>query len=123
MVKLFLGPNPVSNIVTLVDSTNMTLEWPRPEGRVETYIVTWGADDSPGPPKTRNMSEEHVTGEEGRLVRFLIDDLTPGVKYHLEIYTISYQLESDDVRLNARTMPQIQSEVLIVNDQQVGINL
>lgn len=115
----FLGPNPVSNIVPLVDSTNLTLEWPRPEGRVERYIITWAADGSPGPPRLRNLTEDNVVGEEGRLVRLLIGDLTPGVKYHLELHTTSYGLDSDAVRLTARTMPQIQSEVLIVNDQQV----
>lgn len=34
-----LGPNPVSNIAPLVDSNNVTLEFPRPEGRIEYYII------------------------------------------------------------------------------------
>lgn len=110
----------MSNIVPLVDSTNLTLEWPRPEGRIERYIVTWIADGATSPPRSRNLTEAHVTGEEGVNVWVLIDDLMPGVKYNLELYTTSYGLDSDAVRLSARTMPLIQSEVLIVNDQQVG---
>lgn len=66
------------------------------------------------------MTEEHVTGEEGSLVRLLISDLMPGVKYNMELYTTSYNLDSDAVRLSARTMPQIRSEVVIVNDPQVS---
>lgn len=42
---IFLGPNPCSNIAPLVDSTNVTLEFPRPEGRIEYYVINWEALD------------------------------------------------------------------------------
>ncbi|ERL89353.1 hypothetical protein D910_06724 [Dendroctonus ponderosae] len=81
-------PNPVSNIAPLVDSNNVTLEWPRPEGRVETYIV-----------------------------RLLVGDLMPGEEYVFDIQAISNDLESDVTVLKTRTMPLIQSEVVVVNNQ------
>lgn len=76
----------------------------------------------------KNLTEQNVSGvrnnhvADDRIVRTLIDELMPGVKYFFEIYTISYSLESDIIKLSARTMPQIQSEVLVVNDQQVSDN-
>lgn len=41
------GPSPVSNVATLVDTRNMTLEWPRPAGRVERYELRWWRTDKP----------------------------------------------------------------------------
>lgn len=49
-------------------------------------------------------------------MRVLIDDLMSGVLYNFEIQTISYGLTSDTTRPTARTMPLIQSEVLVVNN-------
>ncbi|KAK6628641.1 Tyrosine-protein phosphatase 10D [Polyplax serrata] len=117
-------PNPISNIVPIIDSTNVTLEWPRPEGRIESYIIRWHPGGFPEKEKMKNLTEQNVSGvrnnhvADDRIVRTLIDELMPGVKYFFEIYTISYSLESDIIKLSARTMPQIQSEVLVVNDQQ-----
>ncbi|CAH0628548.1 unnamed protein product [Chrysodeixis includens] len=34
-------PNPVTNVEQLVDTRNLTLEWPRPGGRVEWYALRW----------------------------------------------------------------------------------
>ena len=104
----------------------MTLEWPRPEGRIESYIIRWHPEETPESEKMKNLTEQNVSGNydnhgsEDRLVRTLIDELMPGVKYYFEIYTTSYSLESDLIKLTTRTMPQIQSEVLVVNDQQVN---
>lgn len=103
----------------------MTLEWPRPEGRIENYIIRWHPEEFPEREKTKNLTEQNISGmrenhvSDDKLVRTLIDELMPGVKYLFEIYTTSYSLESDIVKLSARTMPQIQSEVLVVSDQQV----
>ncbi|KAK7873176.1 hypothetical protein R5R35_006394 [Gryllus longicercus] len=120
-----IRPNPVSNIAPLVDSTNVTLEWPRPEGRVERYIVRWQAVDDPEFVQVRNVTEqmvnprsEHNT-EEGRPVRVLIGDLTPGLNYTFRIHTESYGLQSDNTVLYERTMPLIQSEVVVVNNPQL----
>lgn len=122
-------PNPVSNIAPLVDSTNVTLEWPRPEGRVETYVVTWWNAEPESPDNkvrhTKNISNTPAslpTGTEydGKPVRVLIDDLMPGIQYKFEIYTVSFQLESDLTKLKTRTMPLIQSEVVVVNGQHEG---
>lgn len=54
--------------------------------------------------------------EDQPIVRVLIGELTPGVEYKFDIHTISYNLISDVTQLSARTLPLIQSEVLIVNN-------
>lgn len=54
--------------------------------------------------------------EDQPTVRVLISDLTPGVEYKFDIHTISYNLISDVTQLSARTLPLIQSEVLVVNN-------
>ncbi|XP_017783937.1 PREDICTED: tyrosine-protein phosphatase 10D [Nicrophorus vespilloides] len=109
-------PNPVSNIAPLVDSNNVTLEWPRPEGRVEIYIVRWWeAVTNPVQINKRNVSQNNnnTTGP----VRLLVGDLMPGVEYDFDIQAISNDLESDITPLKIRTMPLIQSEVVVVNNQ------
>lgn len=58
-VNQTVRPNPVSNIVLLVDSTNITLEWPRPEGRVEIYVLQWWPTLKPNEIKTKNVTEAH----------------------------------------------------------------
>uniref|UniRef100_A0A6P7G206 protein-tyrosine-phosphatase n=1 Tax=Diabrotica virgifera virgifera TaxID=50390 RepID=A0A6P7G206_DIAVI len=108
-------PNPVSNINPIVDSNNVTLEWPRPEGRVDIYIVKWKETGSGSHLNKQNISQnQNGTGP----VRMLIGDLMPGVEYAFEIQAISNDLQSEITVVKARTMPLIQSEVVVVNKQQ-----
>ncbi|XP_055635341.1 tyrosine-protein phosphatase 10D isoform X2 [Toxorhynchites rutilus septentrionalis] len=132
-VNQTVRPNPVSNIAPLVDSNNITLEWPRPEGRVETYIIHWWPTEFPDQVSTKNISEistilpypgsglsdEEKLADEPPTVRILIGDLMSGVMYNFKIQTVSYGLTSDVTKLQTRTMPLIQSEVLIVNNVQI----
>lgn len=102
----------MSNIAPLVDSTNVTLEWPRPEGRVEMYVVRWAAEGEEEPPHTKNITERNSSsshGSEEQPVRVLIGDLMPGVKYFFEIHTMSYHLDSDITKLPARTSKLMKS--------------
>ncbi|CAK9816464.1 Tyrosine-protein phosphatase 10D [Anthophora quadrimaculata] len=114
-------PNPVLNITPIVDSTNITLEWPSPEGRIETYVIRWWPIENPEDIRTKNVTESNdvtsVLYEENIIQRVLIGDLMPGVQYSFMIYTISYNLVSDVTNLTTRTMPLIQSEVVVVVDQ------
>lgn len=153
-------PNPVSNILPLADSTNITLEWPRPEGRIESYAVNWWPVEHPEEKHHKNLSElivspvetangsavtqatiaalatatasaataatngtssATVTPASGStsdvpVVRALIDDLFPGVEYKFEINSKSYNLFSDLTQLAVRTLPLIQSELLVITD-------
>ncbi|KOX75253.1 Tyrosine-protein phosphatase 10D [Melipona quadrifasciata] len=114
-------PNPVLNITPVIDSTNVTLEWPRPEGRIETYVIRWWPVENSEDIHAKNVTESNdvtsVLFEENTVQRVLISDLMPGVQYSFVLYTVSYNLFSDITNLTTRTMPLIQSEVVVVVDQ------
>lgn len=59
-VNQTVRPNPVSNIFLLADSTNITLEWPRPEGRVEMYVLKWWPTEQPNRVHMKNVTEAHI---------------------------------------------------------------
>lgn len=59
-VNQTVRPNPVSNIYPVADSTNITLEWPRPEGRIENYVLKWWPTDKPEQLYMKNVSEANV---------------------------------------------------------------
>ncbi|KAG4079096.1 hypothetical protein HA402_001067 [Bradysia odoriphaga] len=143
-VNQTVRPNPVSNILPLADSTNITLEWPRPEGRIEMYVLQWWPTDRTKEIYTKNVTEANVckyfdsimppespkpkflsaapidsstSGKKEPIVRVLIGDLFPGWEYKFHIHTVSYNLISDKTHLAARTLPLIQSEVLVVTNK------
>lgn len=104
-----LEPNQVLNITPIIDSTNVTLEWPRPEGRIETYVIKWWPVENPENIKTKNVSESNdvsgISFEENAVhtERVLVSDLMPGVQYYFVVYTVSYDLVSDISNLTTRT--------------------
>lgn len=110
MFLFFKGPNPVSSIAPLVDSTNVTLEWPKPEGRIDSYSVSWRPEepesDDEDSPRAGGTGSKIINGDtpevDGR-VRVLVGDLMPGAKYLFEIFTTSYNLRSDTTQLTTRT--------------------
>lgn len=55
-----IRPNPVSNIYPWIDSTNITLEWPRPEGRIEAYVLNWYPSEKPEELHQKNVSEANI---------------------------------------------------------------
>ncbi|XP_018304844.1 tyrosine-protein phosphatase 10D isoform X2 [Mycetomoellerius zeteki] len=102
-------PNPVLNITPIIDSTNVTLEWPRSEGRIETYVIKWWPVENPEDSRTKNVSETNdvpdISFEENTVQteKILVSDLMPGVQYFFVVYTISYDLVSDITNLTTRT--------------------
>ncbi|XP_045764003.1 tyrosine-protein phosphatase 10D isoform X1 [Maniola jurtina] len=111
-------PNPVSNVAQLADTRNVTLEWPRPAGRVEWYRVRWweaeGEADAPDAPDAAQQRD--VAAGEGRAARVLLGALQPGRGYALSIAAHSYNLSSELFTMHTRTRPLIQSEMTIVNE-------
>ncbi|XP_015183545.1 PREDICTED: tyrosine-protein phosphatase 10D isoform X2 [Polistes dominula] len=118
-----IRPNPVLNIRPIVDSTNVTLEWPRPEGRIETYVIRWWPVENPDDVRAKNVTESPEISalifDENTIhtERVLVGDLMPGMQYSFSVYTISYDLVSEITNLTTRTMPLIQSEVVVVVDR------
>lgn len=97
----------------LVDTRNMTLEWPRPAGRVERYSLRWApaSDEVPGAgagagagaaaePASRDLA---AASPPPRTERALLDGLLPGVGYTVSIAAHSYNLTSDLFTMETRT--------------------
>ncbi|KAL0839964.1 hypothetical protein ABMA28_016572 [Loxostege sticticalis] len=120
-------PSPVSNVATLVDTRNMTLEWPRPAGRVERYELRWWRTDKPTGADGANTDTHAEEGARNvsasssqRTARALIDGLAPGTAYTVTIAAHSYHLTSDLFTMDTRTRPLIQSEMTIVTESDAG---
>ncbi|XP_015117197.1 tyrosine-protein phosphatase 10D isoform X2 [Diachasma alloeum] len=126
-------PNAVVNVTPVVDSTNITLEFLRPEGRIETYVIRWWVTENPNEFRTKNVTagsditelafEESSGGSGHYTERILVDDLVPGVEYSFSIYTVSYHLVGDVTNFTTHTMPLIQSEVVVVIDRDLPDSL
>lgn len=56
-LNITMPPQPVSNVVPLVDSRNLTLEWPRAEGHVDYYTIKWWATDEPQLVEYKNVTQ------------------------------------------------------------------
>lgn len=59
-VFYFLGPNQIENITPITDSNNITLEYPRPEGRIENYVISWWPTEDPSQIQRKNISEQSL---------------------------------------------------------------
>lgn len=95
----------------MVDSNNVTLDWPRPEGRVETYIVRWRESSNPTHINKRNVSQNQ-NGTES--IRLLVTDLMPGEEYVFDIQSTSNNLESDVTILKTRTSKSKSNNKIVI---------
>lgn len=59
-VNQTITPNAVEKINPIIDSNNITLEWPRPEGRIEKYILMWWPTDQPEQIRMKNVTESRI---------------------------------------------------------------
>lgn len=97
------------NVTPIADSTNVTLEWVRPEGRIEYYSLKWWLTENPKDVKSKNFTENHesedFTFSEGddHIERVVIGELIPGDEYSFSIFTVSYHLVSNKATFTTRT--------------------
>jgi hypothetical protein len=76
----------VSNVEPILEAENVTLEWPRPEGRVDRYHIKWYPLSNPEDVREKEVAGIlDVEGVAGRKVSVLIGELHPGVEYMFEI--------------------------------------
>ncbi|XP_017061730.1 tyrosine-protein phosphatase 10D isoform X2 [Drosophila ficusphila] len=112
-LNVTMPPQPVSNVVPLVDSRNLTLEWPRPDGHVDFYTLKWWPTDDSERVEFKNVSQLEDLSSPS--VRIPIEDLSPGRQYRFEVQASSNGIRSGTTHLSTRTMPLIQSDVFIAN--------
>ena len=87
-------PQAVANVEPILDAENVTLEWPRPEGRVDRYHIKWYPLSNPEDVREKEVTGllDVVEGVVGRKVSVLIGELHPGVEYMFEITNEANQL-------------------------------
>ncbi|KMZ08219.1 tyrosine-protein phosphatase 10D isoform X2 [Drosophila simulans] len=112
-LNVTMPPQPVSNVVPLVDSRNLTLEWPRPDGHVDFYTLKWWPTDEEDRVEFKNVTQLEDLSSPS--VRIPIEDLSPGRQYRFEVQASSNGIRSGTTHLSTRTMPLIQSDVFIAN--------
>ena len=118
-VTQLIAPQPLVGLEPVLDAENVTLQWPVPRGRVDAYSISWYPVQSPEEQRTKT-----ITGDIGRdsvdgVARILIESLQPGVNYHFDMTTRSYNLTAPTITRILRTQPLCTSEIFIIIDEEV----
>lgn len=136
---LFLEPNPASSIALLVDATNLTIQFPRPEGLIDYYSVEYillkspidhnqttlsnywatlvasmtnnGLSSSIG---SKNFTDTGLSISSETIIKLSLDDLISGAGYILRIRTCSHFMYSDPVHLEAYTSKKLNFKIKII---------
>jgi receptor-type tyrosine-protein phosphatase beta len=112
-----IKPQAVRDVEPVLGAENITLSWPRPEGRVDRYFIKWYPLSNVEDIRVKEIPGDVQTEGIGRTIDDVIGDLHPGVDYMFEITTEAHGLRSETVRTSIRTMPLITSEITVVNKQ------
>ena len=118
-VTQLLAPAQLAGLQPQLDSENVTLAWPVPRGRVDTYTISWFPVRSPEEQRTKTISGDIGSRAEDGMARILIESLQPGVNYHFEMTTRSHDLSSPTLTKIIRTQPLCTSEIFIIIDEEV----
>ena len=65
------APAPVTEIQPVLDAENITLQWPRPDGRIDEYFIAWFPLDAPDDARAKNIPGDIETEGINRLVKVL----------------------------------------------------
>ena len=103
----------------VIDAENVTLRWPRPEGRVDVYHIKWYPNKNVDDIRQKEISGNVPTEGIGRNIAVLVPDLHPGVEYMFEITTEAHGRRSQTTKTRVRTMPLITSEITVINQPEV----
>ena len=122
-----LYPNPVARLTPMVDSSNITLTWEKPSGRVDMYRLVWyqsdadpvaaaaaalplpaaaaaaAADEDSKRKKRLSDPQRRSVVVDGDSNQASIDNLFPGMLYVVEMTCLSYSVESNRTTLPLRT--------------------
>ena len=117
-VKQIIKPKAIENFQPILDAKNVTLQWPKPEGRVDVYHIKWYPRSNPDAFEVKEI-QSNIQSRNGRSIEVLITDLHPGVEYVFETDTEAHNLRSEARKTFVRTMPLITSEITVINQPEV----
>ncbi|XP_063610060.1 tyrosine-protein phosphatase 10D-like [Penaeus indicus] len=112
-VEHTVPPNPVTGITPVLNSHNITFEWPRPDGRLDNYTIIWWSNFKPEIKHLKEIPGSHATEGIDRRLSIVVEDLMPGELYHFQIHTTAHDVNSEVVELSRRTIPLITSDIRI----------
>lgn len=114
-VEQTMYPNSISDIKHILDSYNLTFQWSIPSGRVDYYIIVYNTIRDPTLQQSKQISINNA--RTGQLVTAVIDLLQPGELYSFMFYAVSFNLRSEGIGMQLRTLPVIASSVQVVIDE------
>lgn len=134
----------MSNIALLVDATNLTIQFPRPEGLIDYYSVEYNLLKPP-PISDQNQTSTSISwatastswsnsaagasssgwknftdsgypsGSSGTVIVNLgLDDLIAGAGYAIQVRTCSHSMYSDPVKLEAHTSKLFSNYIIVI---------
>ena len=66
---VYPAPAPVTEIQPILDAENITLAWPRPDGRIDEYFIRWFPLDAPEQDLAKTIPGDIGTEGINRLVK------------------------------------------------------
>ena len=117
-VTQIIKPKAIEELQSILDAENVTLQWPRPKGRVDVYHIKWYPLDNPDDFRVKHIPG-NIQSRNERSIEVLIEDLHPGVEYVFESDTEAHNLRSESKKTYVRTMPLITSEITVINQPEV----
>lgn len=114
-IEQTMYPNAIYEIKHILDSYNLTFQWSMPSGRVDYYIIVYNTVREPTIQQSKQVSVNNA--RTGQLITAVIDLLQPGELYSFMFYAVSYNLKSEGIGMQLRTLPVISSSVQVVIDE------
>lgn len=114
-IEQTMYPNAIAEIKHILDSYNLTFQWSMPFGRVDYYSILYNTVREPGLQQSKQIPVNNT--RTGQMITAVIDTLQPGELYSFMFYSVSYNLKSEGISMQLRTLPVISSSVLVVIDE------
>ena len=114
-IEQTMYPNAIYEIKHILDSYNLTFQWSMPAGRVDYYIIVYNTVREPTVQQSKQISVNNT--RTGQLITAIIDVLRPGELYSFMFYAVSYNLRSEGIGMQLRTLPVINSVINVVIDE------
>lgn len=114
-IEQTMYPNAIYEIKHVLDSYNLTFQWSMPSGRVDYYIIVYNTVREPTIQQSKQIPVNNT--RTGQLITAVIDVLRPGELYSFMFYAVSYNLRSEGIGMQLRTLPVINSVINVVIDE------
>lgn len=114
-IEQTMYPNAIYEIKHTLDSYNLTFQWSIPSGRVDYYIIVYNTVREPTIQQSKQIPVNNT--RTGQLITAVIDGLRPGELYSFMFYAVSYNLRSEGIGMQLRTLPVINSVINVVIDE------